>query len=214
MEVRTWSAIAAGKFARAYGNLDGAHGSATERLTCRRNSQHQHPTLIDLLHNRNSLPDQRFRAPSPPLNCTWKTTRPTSHTNETQWRREIRRECGRRRRSPLAIPRRPSRSTRTSSQSHHLSLMLQCGNMRLLLSAWVSCIETKSQPLLRACLLRRNRSTDSRSRNTQELVELVTKSRTVLSSFAKAKTAKLGMYLFLVHQTCTGRPPLMLVPAQ
>lgn len=30
------------------------------------------------------------------------------------------------------------------------------------------------------------------NRNTQDLVELVTKSRTVLSSFAKAKTAKLG----------------------
>lgn len=29
-------------------------------------------------------------------------------------------------------------------------------------------------------------------RNSKELVELVTKSRTVLSSFAKAKTAKLG----------------------
>ena len=30
-------------------------------------------------------------------------------------------------------------------------------------------------------------------RNTEQLVDLVTKSRTVLSSFAKAKTAKLGM---------------------
>lgn len=29
-------------------------------------------------------------------------------------------------------------------------------------------------------------------RNTQDLVDLVTRSRTVLSSFAKAKTAKLG----------------------
>jgi hypothetical protein len=31
------------------------------------------------------------------------------------------------------------------------------------------------------------------SRKSQELVDLVTKSRTVLSSFAKAKTAKLGL---------------------
>lgn len=38
------------------------------------------------------------------------------------------------------------------------------------------------------------------NRNTQELVELVTKSRTVLSSFAKAKTAKLGMYLSAITQ--------------
>lgn len=33
---------------------------------------------------------------------------------------------------------------------------------------------------------------DIRRRNTNELAELVTKSRTVLSSFAKAKTAKLS----------------------
>lgn len=33
------------------------------------------------------------------------------------------------------------------------------------------------------------------NRNTNELVDLITRSRTVLSSFAKAKTAKLGMYL-------------------
>ncbi len=36
---------------------------------------------------------------------------------------------------------------------------------------------------------------DSVTRNTNELVDLVTKSRTVLSSFAKAKTAKLGKYM-------------------
>lgn len=40
-----------------------------------------------------------------------------------------------------------------------------------------------------------------RSRNTQELVELVTKSRTVLSSFAKAKTAKLGTCIDGLPQT-------------
>lgn len=39
-----------------------------------------------------------------------------------------------------------------------------------------------------------------RVRNTNELVELVTKSRTVLSSFAKAKTAKLGKDLSLDHR--------------
>lgn len=31
-------------------------------------------------------------------------------------------------------------------------------------------------------------------KNTQELVDLITRSRTVLSSFAKAKTAKLGIF--------------------
>lgn len=41
----------------------------------------------------------------------------------------------------------------------------------------------------------------------------MTKSRTVLSSFAKAKTAKLGMLLDVVHNTHSDRS-LMFVPAQ
>ena len=44
----------------------------------------------------------------------------------------------------------------------------------------------------------------TRRRNTDGLVALVTKSRTVLSSFAKAKTAKLGMSL---HLSVSPPPP-------
>lgn len=44
----------------------------------------------------------------------------------------------------------------------------------------------------------RSHTANQRLRNTKELVELVTKSRTVLSSFAKAKTAKLGRELLRV----------------
>lgn len=45
-------------------------------------------------------------------------------------------------------------------------------------------------------------------RNTDQLVDLVTKSRTVLSSFAKAKTAKLGMAP-RKHPCPASMPPLL-----
>lgn len=55
----------------------------------------------------------------------------------------------------------------------------------------------KSQLLVSVCffVLYLVETNPDEPRNSQALVDLVTKSRTVLSSFAKAKTAKLGMYL-------------------
>lgn len=48
--------IPAGKFARAYGNLDGAWFSNREAELARRNAQRQHPPTINLLLNRNYSP--------------------------------------------------------------------------------------------------------------------------------------------------------------